>query len=143
MKAIITVVILALLGWGVYALMNKDEVANPSSTVEEGQNEEQGSPISATPVAPVVKEFAVSGKNFSFTPLAMEVNVGDRVKITFTNQGGNHDLVVDGYNVRTKVLGGSQSETIEFVADKAGSFEYYCSVGTHRQMGMKGTLVVK
>ena len=143
MKAIITVVILALLGWGVYALMNKDEVANPSSTVEEGQNEEQGSPVSTTPVAPVVKEFAVSGKNFSFTPASMEVNVGDRVKITFTNQGGNHDLVVDGYNIRTKVLGASQSETIEFVADKAGNFEYYCSVGTHRQMGMKGTLVVK
>ncbi|HEY4528544.1 MAG TPA: cupredoxin domain-containing protein [Candidatus Paceibacterota bacterium] len=90
-----------------------------------------------------VKEFVVVGKNFSFSPTKIEVNKGDIVHITFKNEGGNHDLVVDGYNIRTKVLPSGQSETIEFVADKSGSFEYYCSVGTHRQMGMKGTLMVK
>ncbi|MEY4731380.1 MAG: hypothetical protein RL681_326, partial [Candidatus Parcubacteria bacterium] len=46
------------------------------------------------------------------------------------------------FNAATKVLTDGQSETIEFVANKAGTFEYYCSVGSHRQMGMKGTLTV-
>ena len=34
-------------------------------------------------------------------------------------------------------------EVLEFTADKAGSFEYYCSVGEHKAMGMVGTLKVE
>lgn len=90
-----------------------------------------------------VKEFTVTGKNFSFLPAAMTVNKGDRVRITFVNESGTHDLVIDEFNARTKVIQGGARETIEFVADTAGTFEYYCSVGQHRQMGMKGTLTVK
>jgi len=89
------------------------------------------------------KEFTVTGKNFSFAPATMTVKKGDTVKITFVNSGGTHDLRVDGYNIGTKTLQAGQSETITFVADKSGSFEYYCSIGQHRQMGMKGTLTVQ
>lgn len=90
-----------------------------------------------------VKEFTVTGKNFAFAPAAMTVNKGDRVRITFVNDSGTHDLVIDEFNARTKIIQGGAQETIEFVADKTGSFEYYCSVGQHREMGMKGTLTVK
>jgi plastocyanin len=90
-----------------------------------------------------VKEFTVTGKNFSFAPAAMTVNKGDRVRITFVNDSGTHDLVIDEFNARTKVIQGGAQETIEFVADTTGSFEYYCSIGKHREMGMKGTLTVK
>lgn len=89
-----------------------------------------------------VKEFTVSGENFKFTPSTMTVERGDTVRITFNNVGGTHDLRVDGYEVGTKVIQGGTSETFEFVANEAGSFEYYCSVGQHRQMGMVGTLTV-
>lgn len=100
---------------------------------------------SANPAAPTagqVKEFTVTGSNFKFDMAQMQVNQGDTVKITLKNQGGAHDLKVDGYNVGTKVIQTGEQETFQFVADKAGQFEYYCSVGTHRQMGMKGTLTV-
>lgn len=90
-----------------------------------------------------VKEFTVTNSGMTFTQKTLSVNKGDRVKITFQNTGGTHDLRIDGYNVGTKVIQAGQSETFEFTADKAGSFEYYCSVGQHRQMGMKGTLTVK
>ncbi|MEN9561085.1 MAG: hypothetical protein RIQ56_358, partial [Candidatus Parcubacteria bacterium] len=56
--------------------------------------------------------------------------------------GGTHDFRIEGYDVGTKVIQGSASETFEFVADKAGDFEFYCSVGSHRAMGMKGTFTV-
>src|SRR3990167_9256749 len=36
-----------------------------------------------------------------------------------------------------------QSASVEFTADKAGGFEYYCSVGTHRAMGMVGAFIVE
>lgn len=89
-----------------------------------------------------VKTFTVTGKNFSFLPNTLSVKKGDTVRITFKNTDGFHDLVIDEFNARTKQMQAGGEETIEFVANKTGTFEYYCSVGAHRAMGMKGTLTV-
>lgn len=90
-----------------------------------------------------VKSFTVTGGNFKFAPAAITVKQGDKVRITFKNEDGFHDWKIDEFNAATKKINAGAEETIEFVADKKGSFEYYCSVGSHRQMGMKGTLVVQ
>jgi len=90
-----------------------------------------------------VKEFTISGQNFSFTPSTITVNKGDKVKITFNNTSGFHNFVIDAFGVATPQKASPDTEILEFTADKAGSFEYYCSVGSHRAMGMKGTLIVK
>ena len=90
-----------------------------------------------------VKSFTVTGKDFSFSPSEIKVNKGDMVKIAFNNADGFHDFVLDAFNVRTSRIQSGKSETVQFVADKAGTFEYYCSVGSHRQMGMKGNLIVQ
>lgn len=89
-----------------------------------------------------VKEFNVTGTNYAFSPNTITVNKGDTVKINFVDADGVHNLVIDGYNVATNIIRDGQ-DTIEFVADKAGQFEYYCSVGSHRDLGMTGTLIVK
>ncbi len=89
-----------------------------------------------------VVKIEVTGKNFSFTPSRIEVKKGQTVEITFVNESGFHDWVLDEFNVRTKQMQGPSTEIVTFVADKTGEFEYYCSVGKHREMGMKGTLVV-
>lgn len=86
--------------------------------------------------------FTVTGTNFAFAPSAMTVKKGDTVVITFKNGDGFHDFVIDELNVRTAQIQDGAQETVTFVADKAGTFEYYCSVGQHRAMGMKGTLTV-
>src|SRR3989338_2652919 len=90
-----------------------------------------------------VKEFTVSGQNFSFTPSLITVKKGDRVKITFNNTGGFHDFKIDEFGVAAKQAQSPTTEVLEFTADKVGSFEYYCSVGSHRAIGMKGTLKVE
>ncbi|MEX2029101.1 MAG: cupredoxin domain-containing protein [Candidatus Paceibacterota bacterium] len=90
-----------------------------------------------------VKEFTVSASNFSFSPSTLRVAEGDRVKITFKNTMGFHDFVIDEYGIAAKQTQSPTTEVIEFTANKAGSFEYYCSIGTHRAMGMRGTLVVE
>ena len=89
-----------------------------------------------------VKEFNVNGKNFSFDPSQITVKKGDKVKITFKDEDGFHNLVISGYNVETKKINTGQEQTVEFIADKTGQFEYYCSVTGHREKGMKGTLTV-
>lgn len=90
-----------------------------------------------------VKEFTITGSNFAYAPNSIKVKKGDKVRIIFKNADGFHDLKIDELNVSTAKIQGGAQETIEFTADKVGSFEYYCSVGSHRQMGMKGTLVVE
>jgi nitrite reductase (NO-forming) len=94
-------------------------------------------------VAKNVVDVTVDGSNFSFTPSIIKVKQGDTVNVTFVNKDGFHDFKIDEYNVATKQIKGGEQEKVTFVASKKGSFEYYCSVGTHRQMGMKGTLVVE
>jgi len=91
----------------------------------------------------IVKEFTITGDNFSFTPSTITVKKGDRVKITFKNNKGYHDFVIDEFGVATKQAQAPATEVLEFTADKVGSFEYYCSVGTHRSMGMKGVLKIE
>ena len=95
-----------------------------------------------------VKTFVISGENFKFLMDGKEnpdliVNEGDKIRIEFTSGQGFHDFVVDEFNAKTSRVNDGGSTSVEFIADKKGIFEYYCSVGEHRQTGMKGKLIVK
>jgi nitrite reductase (NO-forming) len=87
--------------------------------------------------------FDIKGLDYDYDVKEIRVKLGSTVKINFTNTEGFHDLVIDEFNAATKQIPVNQSETITFVADKAGTFEYYCSVGKHRANGMWGKLIVE
>ena len=93
--------------------------------------------------APSMKEFTITGKNYSFAPSTLAVKKGDTVKIIFKNMDGFHDWRIDEFRVGTQRIRAGQENTITFVADKTGQFEFYCSVDSHRSMGMRGTLTVE
>jgi len=122
--------------------MSDDNAHMPNDMEKKSEGDSMMPPPAAVETAPGVKEFTVTGKNFAFDATTLAVNKGDTVRITFKNMEGFHDWKIDEFNASTKQLKSPGEETIEFVADKAGSFEYYCSVGKHRAMGMKGTLTV-
>ncbi len=98
---------------------------------------------SGTTTTGMTRDITVEAGAFFFNPKEIKVKKGEIVRLTLKNTGGQHDFVIDDLKVRTKVLQAGQQEVVTFTADKAGSFEYYCSVGNHRQMGMKGTLIVE
>ncbi len=93
--------------------------------------------------------FRLTGENFAFFKDGVEapelvVQEGDLVRIEFESTQGMHDWVVDEFDARTEVVTTSDGVTVvEFVADQTGTFEYYCSVGSHRANGMIGNLVVQ
>lgn len=89
------------------------------------------------------KDFTIIGQNYSLTPSTITVNKGDDVKITFKNTDGFHGLKIDEFGVTTGIIPAGGKATIEFIADKTGTFEYYCPVDSHKELGMKGTLTVK
>ena len=101
--------------------------------------------VSPSPTAQgTVKEFAVTASEFKFSVPEMRVKQGDTVRVALTNGGTMpHDWRVDEFNATTKTITKGQTDTVEFVANKKGTFEYYCSVGQHRANGMVGKLVVE
>jgi plastocyanin len=107
---------------------------------EEEMEEEVQEPASETGE---VHEFTVMGTPFQFSVTEMRVKQGDTVRITFINGQGIHDWRIDELGAATAVLQQGQQETIEFVANQTGEFEYYCSVNNHRELGMVGTLIVE
>lgn len=152
--AVIAVAVLALLGGGYYVATR--EASNEGNTVQATPSSTPTPTISITPtnteatpsssITPTaktgaIKEFTITGQNYSFNPASIAVDRGDTVKVTFKSSGGVHDWVLEAFNVRTSLLGSGQSQTVQFVANKTGTFEFYCE--PHRSMGMTGTLTVK
>ena len=83
----------------------------------------------------------------SFDPWKIEVNKGDKVTIYLTNIEQTtdelHGLGLSEYNINVVVDPG-ETKTIEFVADKAGVYPYYCTnfcSALHQEM--QGYLLVK
>jgi len=112
-------------------MMEETPAASPSTTmIDDAMSQDE------------VREIIVEGSNFKFAPTAITVKKGEKVKLVFKNSGGMHDFVVDELDVRTKIIASGATDTVEFTASEVGTFEFYCSVGTHRAMGMVGKITV-
>lgn len=148
-------VIAVLIVGGVLFLSSKkteNPVQNSTPAMEEKKNvttdnatgnQTANSTSNSTSEAGKTVEVTVKAANFAFNPTEIKVKKGDTVKITLSNKEGFHDWNLDEFNAATKKINAGASDTVTFVADKTGTFEYYCSVGNHRQMGMKGNLIVE
>lgn len=90
-----------------------------------------------------VTEFVVTAQeySFSFSPKEVSLSAGQKVRITFVNNGQmEHDFVFDELSLRTKVLGPGETGVLEFTIPKNSSLTYYCSVANHRSLGMEGSI---
>jgi plastocyanin len=92
---------------------------------------------------PIATMIEITGGNYSFSQTEIKVKVGQPVKIKFTNNEGFHDFIIDELNINSGKLTAGQSKEISFTPTTVGSYEYYCSVGNHRAMGMVGKLIVE
>ena len=152
MNAIVTVVVILIIiaGAGLFLLNSRKASAPTSDTMTTQTTSAPTEAIKTSPAASnegsmnaAEKKFTVHASNFSFDTKTMTVKKGDTVTITFMNDQGTHDWVLDAFNVKTKIIPAGQTDTVTFMADKTGTFEYYCSVGSHRAMGMVGSLKVQ
>jgi plastocyanin len=79
--------------------------------------------------------------NYFFTPSTITATAGTSVTIHFSDVTGNHVFDIDELNVHQSISAGG---SVTFMAPSTpGSYIYYCSVGSHRSMGMEGTLTVE
>ena len=145
---LIIIVIITVVGLWFYLNGTKSESVKNGSVNVQSNMPVPGSAVPESVVSQVsesrtIKEYTVIGTNFSFSPSTIAVDKGDAVKITFKDNDGFHDLRIDGYDIGTQKIQTGGESSVQFVADKTGTFEYYCSVGEHRENGMRGTLTVK
>ncbi|MEI9966361.1 MAG: plastocyanin/azurin family copper-binding protein [Candidatus Moraniibacteriota bacterium] len=123
------------------------DMAEDHGTPGKSVNIDEAQPVPGSPAETethgAMQTFTVQGSDFAFDVKEIRVKKGDHVQIVFKNTKGVHDWVIDAFQVRTKVIGAGKEETVMFVADQTGTFEYYCSVGNHRAMGMVGKLIVE
>jgi len=85
----------------------------------------------------------VVAKQFEFEPKEIVVNRGDTVRLFITSDDVEHGFDIHGYEVNVNIYPGVPVE-VEFVADKAGEFEFVCSVYCDQgHWDMKGKLLVQ
>lgn len=90
-----------------------------------------------------VKTIDVIASRFQFEPATITVAQGDRVRLRLHSADRTHAFAIKALRVKTLIPSGGEAVTVEFVADRAGSFDFtcaeYCGTGHAR---MKGRLVV-
>ncbi len=104
-----------------------------------------GNSAPAAQSAPASGGVKLSETEFKITPADVPVEKTGKVTFEVANDGKfDHALEVEGPNgdVETDTIPAGQSATLEVDLSKAGTYEMYCPIGNHREMGMDGQISV-
>jgi heme/copper-type cytochrome/quinol oxidase subunit 2 len=80
----------------------------------------------ATP-DPAERHLRIEASSFAFSPAVISANPGDRVTLELVANDVVHGLYLDGYDLSVTADPG-QTASLTFVADRAGTFRFRCSV---------------
>jgi len=133
MKKIILLMVLCIFLISACAKQSRNIVGGGSAVPQNAQTASNG----------VVKEFKMTAKQFAFDPATIEVNKGDKVRLVVTSTDVPHGIAIPEYGINERLDVG-KPVTIEFTADKQGTFTAFCSVicgAGHKDM--KGKIIVK
>ncbi|TAK21322.1 MAG: hypothetical protein EPO26_15465 [Chloroflexota bacterium] len=87
-------------------------------------------------------EVYVVATDFKFDPPLIRLPAGKPVTLVFDNKGSvEHDLHVAALSIHIHANAG-QGAKATVTADKGGAFDLDCTIPGHRELGMKGSMVV-
>ncbi len=145
MRKIILLLVLSIFLISACAKQNpKDLVGGGTPVPQQNTQTTTTAAIAPTPATSgAVKEFKMTAKQFSFEPSTIEVNKGDKVRLIVTSVDVPHGIAIPEYGINERLDVG-KPVTIEFTADKQGSFTAFCSVfcGSGHS-SMKGKIIVR
>jgi heme/copper-type cytochrome/quinol oxidase subunit 2 len=91
----------------------------------------------------VTKTIEISCTKSLFTPNVVQVKKGEPVVLILKSKDVTHGFAIDEYNIAKEVPPG-RPVTVEFVADRAGEFAFYCVVRCGKKhLQMRGKLIVE
>jgi heme/copper-type cytochrome/quinol oxidase subunit 2 len=74
-----------------------------------------------------VRIVPIKALRYKFEPDSIVVRVGEKVRLVFTSVDAEHGLAIPDLKVNFSVPMG-RTESVEFIADKKGTFHAHCSV---------------
>jgi plastocyanin len=117
--------------------------------IEDDTNNPINGVVSQPQVTPpeqdTTNNYDITMSNFTFSPNIIEASPGETLTISLTSLGGTHDFVIDELDVQSLLLGSNESQDLTItIPDNASgmTYQFYCSVGNHREMGMVGEIRV-
>lgn len=130
MRTIVRLFIIALLSWGTPQGVPDRFSTEISSAAETEQQ-------------PRIRTFTIKARRYAFDPARIEVNRGDIVKLTLIAEDVPHGFEIAGYRICKRVTP-EKPVSLEFLADKAGTFIYFCNLtADERCREMRGELIVR
>jgi cytochrome c oxidase subunit 2 len=88
-------------------------------------------------------EIKMTARKYEFDPSAITVKKGERVRLLITALDRDHGFKLEAFGINRKLKKG-EAATVEFTADKTGTFPFQCSEFCGFGHGrMKGKLVVE
>lgn len=116
-----------------------EPTTEPTDVVDRTMEDDVDAQVDALPAL----SYVVDSFEFGYSSSALTAKVGQTVNVTLTNSGsGSHNFVIDALGVNSGIISSGESVSFSFTPQEAGSFEFYCSIGSHKAMGMVGTLTV-
>ena len=89
------------------------------------------------------REFTVVARDYRFVPARIEVLQDDLVKLTVQSEDVAYSLTIDEYRLSKRIPAGGAT-TIEFRADRPGTFPFYSNMTSDsRHADMRGELVIR
>lgn len=109
----------------------------PTTTIKEVETT-----TTAVSTSGEVKTFDVTAKQWEFVPNPIQVKKGDKVRLNIVSADVPHGFALPEYGINEKIDPG-KTTVIEFTADKAGTFTFFCSIPCGSgHTSMKGQLIV-
>lgn len=134
---IILGLVLLIVGAGIFFFLpDNEEKANSQASGKELGINTSKEPSSA---------YTLEMSNYKYSPNLISVNAGDIVTIQLVTNEGMHDFVIDDLKVQSNLLseGEEQIISIAIPEDASGkTFDFYCSIRNHRELGMEGIIQV-
>ena len=98
----------------------------------------------------VIKTVAIKESEFKLSPSSVTLSKPGTYAFKAQDKGSTqHSLTIEGKGVKgdevelEQALSPGQSGVLTVTFQKSGTYEMYCPVDGHEQMGMKGKVVVK
>ena len=120
----------------------------PENTTPDGtgfQGPTTPPPAGGTESSAPAREIAIRGDEFSFSPQTITAASGERLRLTFANEGNApHTFDIDELDVHSGIVNPGGSRTIEFSAPaQSVTYRVYCAIPGHAEQGMVGQLIIE
>lgn len=96
----------------------------------------------ASSAAGTGKVVTVKSREFAFEPAKITVSKGQMLTIVLKNMGAvSHNLTIDSDH-KTATIASGETAKFKFTPESTGTLPFFCSVPGHKEVGMRGTLIV-